>query len=69
MSNPTTSLEVQEPNLPEYQEQNVSMVQQYATARIQSAYIVAAKNPRNVDVIRQEVLRECSRPARFGQAV
>jgi hypothetical protein len=63
MSNPTTSLEVQEPNLPEYTEQNVSMVQQYATARIQSAYIVAAKSPRNVEVIRQEVLRECSRPS------
>jgi hypothetical protein len=62
MSNPTTSLEVQPP-LPEYTEQNVSMVQQYATARIQSAYIVASKNPRNVDVIRQEVLRECSRPS------
>jgi hypothetical protein len=63
MSIPTTSLEVQEPQLPEYTEQNVSMVQQYATARIQSAYIVAAKSPRNVEVIRQEVLRECSRPS------
>jgi hypothetical protein len=63
MNTPTTDLEVQEPKLPEYTEQNVSMVQQYATARIQSAYIVAAKNPRNVDVIRQEVLRECSRPS------
>ena len=46
-----------------YVEQNVSMVQQYATARIQSAYTVAARQPRNIEVIRQDILKECSRPA------
>ena len=64
MSNPTTSLElVPDSQAPEYVEQNVSMVQQYATARIQSAYTVALQRPRNIEVIRQEVLRECSRPS------
>ena len=63
MSNPTNSLEVVPPQIPEYTEQNVSMVQQYATARIQSAYTVALQRPRQIEVIRQEVLRECSRPS------
>lgn len=63
MSNPTTSLEVVPPQAPEYTEQNVSMVQQYATARIQSAYQVALARPRNVEVVRQGVLLECRRPS------
>ena len=63
MSSPTNSLEVVPPQAPEYVEQNVSMVQQYATARIQSAYMVALQRPRQIEVIRQEVLRECQRPS------
>ena len=63
MSNPTTAIEVLSQQTPEYVEQNVSMVQQYATARIQSAYQVAINRPRQIEVIRQEVLRECSRPS------
>ena len=58
------ALEVQPPKqLAEYQEQNVSMVQQYATARIQSAYSVALARPRDVDAVRQNVLKECKRPS------
>jgi len=63
MTTPTTSLEVVPPQIPEYTEQNVSMVQQYATARIQSAYMVALQRPRQVEVIRQDVLKECKRPS------
>jgi hypothetical protein len=63
MSNPTNSLEVVQPQAPEYVEQNISMVQEYAKARIQSAYMVALQRPRQIEVIRQEVLRECSRPS------
>jgi hypothetical protein len=63
MSNPTNSLEVVPREIPEYVEQNVSMVQQYATARIQSAYQVALARPRQIEVVRQEVLRECQRPS------
>lgn len=63
MSTPTNSLEVVQREIPEYVEQNVSMVQQYATARIQSAYTVALQRPRQIEVIREEVLRECRRPS------
>jgi hypothetical protein len=63
MSDPRTSLEVVPPQALEYIEQNVSMVQQYATARIQSAYQVALARPRQIEVVRQEVLRECQRPS------
>ena len=63
MSTQTNALEVQPAQIPEYTEQNVSMVQQYATARIQSAYTVALHRPRQIEIIRQEVLRECSRPS------
>ena len=63
MSDPRTSLEVVPAQAPEYVEQNVSMVQEYAKARIQSAYMVALQRPRQIEVIRQEVLRECSRPS------
>lgn len=61
---PDNALEFQ-PNtqLAQYQEQNVSMVQQYATARIQSAYSVALARPRDIDAVRQNVLRECKRPS------
>ena len=63
MSNPTTSLEVQPPPIPEYTEHNVSMVQEYATARIQSSYLIALKRPRQIETIRQDVLKECKRPS------
>ena len=59
------ALEVQQPAQLQYQEQNISMVQQYATARIQSAYTMALRNPRDnrIEMIRQNVLRECQRPS------
>jgi len=60
------ALEVQQQTqIQPYQEQNISMVQQYATARIQSAYTMALRNPRDnrIEMIRQNVLRECQRPS------
>jgi hypothetical protein len=66
MSDPNNALEIQKPTqLAAYNEQNVSMVQQYATARIQSAYTMALRNPRDnrIESIRQNVLRECQRPS------
>ena len=60
----SNALDLQPPaQPPEYVEQNVSMVQQYAQARIQSAYTMAVRFPRNIELVRQEVLRECSRPS------
>ena len=57
------ALEVQPPKqLAEYQEQNVSMVQQLAQAQIQSAYIMAERHPRDWDAAEQQVLKECRRP-------
>lgn len=46
-------------------EQSTAMVQQMAQAQIQSAYIWAAapQNRRDWDVIEQQVLKECRRPA------
>lgn len=63
MSNQTNGLEVVPPQAPEYVEQNVSMVQQLATAQIQSRYMMAARFPRNIDQVRQEMLKECQRPS------
>jgi hypothetical protein len=66
MSDTNNALEIHPPaQLAQYQEQNVSMVQQYATARIQSAYTMALRNPRDnrIESIRQNVLRECQRPS------
>jgi len=47
----------------QYIEQSVSMVQQLATARIQSAYTMAVRKPRQIEVIRQDALLECRRPS------
>lgn len=55
-------VELQRPALPEYSEQNVSMVQQLAQAQIQSAYIMAERHPRDWDVAEQKILKECRRP-------
>ena len=66
MNEPSNALEVQpDARVAQYQEQNVSMVQQYAIARIQSAYTMALRNPRDlrIEMIRQNVLRECQRPS------
>jgi len=59
-----TALELQ-PAAPvsEYVEQNIPAMQQAATARIQSVYVMASRTPRNIEVIRQDVLRECQRPS------
>jgi len=56
------ALEVQQPAIPAYSEQNVSMVQQLAQAQIQSAYIMAERHPRDWDAAEQQVLKECRRP-------
>lgn len=63
MSNQTNGLEVVPQQTAEYVEQNVSMVQQLATAQIQSRYMMAARFPRNIDQVRQEMLKECQRPS------
>ena len=62
MAETTTALEVQSKEMPEFTEQNVSMVQQIAQAQIQSAYIWAERHPRDWDVIEQQILKECRRP-------
>lgn len=46
----------------EHVEQSASMMQQLATAQIQSRYLVAIKRPRNLDAVRQKMLEECKRP-------
>lgn len=57
------ALEVQ-PNaqLAQFAEQNASMMQQMATAQIQSRYAIAMRFPRNVEQVRQDMIRECQRP-------
>lgn len=62
MSSTVTALDIQKAAIPEYAEQNVSMVQQLAQAQIQSAYIMAERHPRDWDVVEQQVLKECRRP-------
>lgn len=64
MSNQTNGLEVVPPmQMAEYQEQSASMVQQREKAKIESRYIMALRAPRDLDVVRQKMLRECSRPS------
>ena len=64
MSDPNTALEVQPPAmLAEYQEQSASMVQQREKAKIESRYIMALRAPRDLEVVRQRMIRECSRPS------
>ena len=58
------ALELQPDNrLAQFSEQNVSMMQQLATAQIQSRYQIAVRFPRDIERVRQEMLRECSRPS------
>lgn len=47
----------------EHVEQSASMMQEMVTAQIQSRYMVAIKRPRQIEGVRQEMLRECSRPS------
>lgn len=56
-------LQIQQQNGVGFVEQNASMMQQLATAQIQSRYMVAARFPRNIDQVRQEMLKECQRPS------
>ena len=64
MSDPNTALEIQPPSmLAEYQEQSASMVQQREKAKIESRYIMALRAPRDLEVVRQRMIRECSRPS------
>ena len=61
--NESTAIELQPNNqLAEYQEQSASMVQQREKAKIESRYIMALRAPRDLEVVRQRMLRECSRP-------
>lgn len=59
-----TALEFQPPAAQlDHIEQSASMMEQLATAQIQSRYMVAIKRPRNVEQVRQEMMRECQRPS------
>ena len=59
-----SAIELQPPApLLAFQEQSASMMQQLATAQIQSRYAMAARFPRNIEQSRQEMLKECSRPS------
>ncbi len=63
MSDNDTALSIQQPaQLASFTEQSTSMMQQLATAQIQSRYIMAARFPRNVEQVRQNMLTECMRP-------
>lgn len=54
----------QAPHLvPSFVETNVAGSQQLATAQIQSRYTIARRFPRNLDVVRQNMLKECKRPS------
>lgn len=44
-------------------EQASSMTQQLATAQIQSRYAIAVRFPRDIERVRQDMLRECQRPS------
>ena len=58
------ALQVQDTDkLAEYQEQSISMVQQREKAKIESRYIMALRQPRVLEVVRQKMLSECSRPS------
>jgi hypothetical protein len=48
---------------PTYVEQNQSGSQQLATVQIQSRYQIARRFPRDIDVVRQNMLKECERPS------
>jgi hypothetical protein len=39
-----------------------SAVAAQATALVQARYVIALKNPRDMDVVRQRILKECKRP-------
>lgn len=59
----TTALEIPQSAQLEHIEQSASMMEQLATAQIQSRYMIALRRPRNIEAVRQEMLRECSRPS------
>jgi hypothetical protein len=44
-------------------EQNASMFQQLANAQVNARYIMAMRNPRDIEVCRQHMLKECQRPS------
>lgn len=46
-----------------FTEQNTASAQQLATVQIQSRYHIARRFPRNLDVVRQNMLLECDRPS------
>lgn len=48
---------------PTYIEQNVAGSQQLATARIQSSFAIARRFPRDIEMVRQNMLKECCRPS------
>lgn len=46
-----------------FTEQSSSMMQQLATAQIQSRYAIAARFPRVIEAVRDDMLKECRRPS------
>ncbi|HEV2175409.1 MAG TPA: hypothetical protein VGR71_17670 [Nitrospira sp.] len=48
---------------PTYVEQNQSGSEQLATVQIQSRYQIARRFPRDLDLVRQNMLKECHRPS------
>lgn len=48
-------------------ETSAMAVAEYAKAAVQARYVMALKNPRNMDDVRTKLLRECKRP-RFAEA-
>lgn len=63
-TNGALSDEAQTPQslVPTYQEQSKSMMEQIAQAKEQSRYAIAQRFSRDIEVVRQNMLRECSRP-------
>lgn len=63
MGDVATAIELASPAPLAFVEQSASMTQQLATARIQSSYMVALRMPRDIEKVRQDMLKECSRPS------
>jgi hypothetical protein len=56
------SFEEERPQI-QHVEQNASMFQQLANAQVNARYIMAMRNPRDLEVCRQHMLKECKRPS------
>jgi hypothetical protein len=65
MSDMTASYESQPPAgmMAQFVEQNTAGSQQLQTAQIQSRYQIARRFPRDIETVRQNMLKECHRPS------